>query len=88
MACHEVAPWKLALPLILLGSGLGLGLEQFRVRVRVSCFGVTGGHKWVLYGSIAEGGGSGSASGLWLEGRLRSMLTVMLGGDMDVATWV
>ena len=39
-------------------------------------------------GSVAEGGGRGATSGLWLEGRLCSMLTVMLGGDLDVATWV
>ena len=58
------------------------------VRVRVRWFAVTGGQKWVLYSSIAEGGGRGSASGLWLEGRLCSMLTVMLGGNLDVATWV
>ena len=32
-----------------------------------------------MYGSVAEGGGSGSASGIWLEGRLCSMLPVMLG---------
>ena len=48
------------------------------MRVRVRCFVVTGGHKWVLYGSVAERGGRGSASGLWLKGRLCSMLTVML----------
>ena len=29
-----------------------------------------------------------SVAGLWLEGRLCSMLTVMLGEDLDVATWV
>ena len=59
-----------------------------RVRVRVGCFVVTGGHKWVLYGRVAKGGGRGSASGLWLEGMLCSMLimTVMLGGDLDAAT--
>ena len=53
---------------------------RVRVGVRVRCFAVTGGHKWVLYGSVVEGGGGGSASGLWLEGRLCIMLTVMLGG--------
>ena len=37
-----------------------------------------------MFGSIAEGGGKGSASGLWLEGRLCRMLTAMLGGDLDV----
>ena len=52
-----------------LGSGLGLGV-RVRVRVRVRCFVVTGEHKWALYGSVAEEGGRGSASGLWLEGRL------------------
>ena len=50
-------------------------------RVRVRCSVVTGGHKWVLYSR-------GSASGLWLEGMMCSMLTVMLGGDLDVATCV
>ena len=50
---------------------------------------MTGGYiKWVLYGSVAGTGGRGSASGLWMEGRLCSMLTVMLDGDLDVATWV
>ena len=58
------------------------------VRVRVRCFVAIGGHTWVLYGSVAEGGGRGSASGLWLEGRLCNMLNVMLGGDLDVATCV
>ena len=80
--------------------GLGLGLEEVfvfdskrenrdraveAVRVRVRRFVVTGGHKGVL--CVAEGGGKGVTSGLWLEGRLCSMLTVMLGGDLDVATW-
>ena len=43
-----------------------------------------------MYGSIAEGGGIaiGAALGLWLEGRVCSMLKVMLGGDLDVATRV
>ena len=41
-----------------------------------------------MHGSVAEGGGRVAASGLRLEGRLRSMLTVMLGGDLDVATRV
>ena len=41
----------------------------------------------MLYGSVEEGGGRGSVSGLWLEGGLCSMLTVMLGADLDVATW-
>ena len=35
-----------------------------------------------MYGSVAQGGGRGLASGLWLEGTLCSMLTVMLGGDI------
>ena len=39
-----------------------------------------------MYGSFAEGGCRGAASELWLEGRLRRMLTVMLDGDLDVAT--
>ena len=33
-----------------------------------------------MYGSVAEGGGRGVASGLRLKGRVCSMLTVMLGG--------
>ena len=37
-----------------------------------------------MYGSIAEGGGRGPASELWLKGRLCSMLTVVLDGDLDV----
>ena len=56
-----------------------------RVRARVRCFFIKG---CCVYGSVAEGGGKGSVSGLWLEGRLCSMLTVMLGGDLDVATRV
>ena len=37
-----------------------------------------------VYGSVAEGGGRGAVSaGLWLF----SMLTMMLCGDLDVATW-
>ena len=39
-----------------------------------------------MYGNIAEGGGRGTVHGLCLEGRVRSMLTVMLGGDFHVAT--
>ena len=38
--------------------------------------------------SVAEGGGRGSASGVRLEGRVCSMIMVMLGGDLDVATQV
>ena len=34
-----------------------------------------------MYSSVAEGGGRGAASGLWLEVRVCSMLTVVLGGD-------
>ena len=41
-----------------------------------------------MYDSVAEGGGGGAASGLLLEERLCSMVTLMLGGDLDVATWV
>ena len=44
-------------------SDLGIK-HRVRVRVRVRCFVVTGGHKCVLYGSVAEGGGRGSASRL------------------------
>ena len=54
------------------------------VRVRVRCFVVTGGH-WVL--CVRQRCGrrrvEKSASGLWLEGTLCSMLTVMLGGDLE-----
>ena len=39
-----------------------------------------------MHGSVAEGAGTGVASGLQLEGRVCSMLTVMLGGDLDAAT--
>ena len=41
-----------------------------------------------MYGSVAEGGGRGAESELWLEGRVCSMLTVMLGGDLDVTVRV
>ena len=34
-----------------------------------------------MYGSVAEGGGRGAASRLWLERRVCSMQTVMLAGD-------
>ena len=37
-----------------------------------------------MYGSVAEGEGRGLANELRLEGRVCSMLTVMLGGDLDV----
>ena len=40
----------------------------------------------LVYGSVAEGGSREAVSGLWLEGRLCSMLKVMLGGDLDVTT--
>ena len=36
-----------------------------------------------VYSRVAKGGGRRAASGLWLEGRLCSMLTVMLGGDLE-----
>ena len=49
-----------------------------RVRVNVRCF--------VVYSNVAEGGGRKATSGLWLEGRLCSMLSVMLDGDLDVVT--
>ena len=41
-----------------------------------------------VYGAAAEGGGREVTSVLRLEGRLCSMLTVMQGGDLDVATQV
>ena len=41
-----------------------------------------------MISSIAEGGGRRTASGLWLEGKVCSKLTVMLGGDLDVVTRV
>ena len=41
-----------------------------------------------MYSSVAEGGGRGAVSGLLLEGRLCGMLTVMLGGDLDVVARV
>ena len=41
-----------------------------------------------MYSSIAEGGDRGVASGLQLEGKLCSMLAVMLDGDLDVTTRV
>ena len=37
-----------------------------------------------VYSSVAEGCGRGVASGLRLEGRLCSMLSVMLGGDFVI----
>ena len=40
----------------------------------------------MLYGSVVEGGDKRSVSGLLLVGRLCSILTVMRGGDLDVAT--
>ena len=62
---------------------------QVQVRVRVTWFVVTGTHTGgCVYGSVAEEGGSEAVCGLWLEGRLCSMLTVMLGGDLDDATRV
>ena len=41
-----------------------------------------------MYGSVVEGGGRGVESGLYLQGRVCSMLPAMLGGDLDVATRV
>ena len=58
---------------------IGKGVTNPRVTIRVRCFVVTRGHKW---GQHVERGGRGSAS------ELCSMLTVMLGGDLEVATWV
>ena len=49
--------------------GLRVSL-RVSLRVRVRRFDISGEHKWVLCGSVAEGGGRGSASGLWLEGWL------------------
>ena len=58
-------------------------------RVRVQYFVVTRGHKGCyVYGSVAEGGGRGAVYVLRLEGTACSMLTMMLGGDLDVATRV
>ena len=37
-----------------------------------------------MHGSVAEGGGRGAVPGMWLEGRLCSILTVMPGGDVMV----
>ena len=54
--------------------------------IKVRCFVVTG--RIVLacvYRRVAEGGGRGAASGLWLEGRLCSKLTVMQAGDLVIA---
>ena len=48
------------------GAGVPPGRDRVRARararargVRVRCFVVTGGHTWVLYGSVAKGGGRG-----------------------------
>ena len=57
---------------------------KVKVRVRARCFVVTGGHKMEL--CVAEGGGRGITSRLWLERRLYNMLTVMLGGDLDIGS--
>ena len=54
------------------------------IGVTVRCFVVTGRDKGVcVYGSVAQGAARGAVSGLWLEGRVCSMLTVML-----VETWI
>ena len=37
-----------------------------------------------MYGSVVEGEVRGAASGLWLEGRLCDMLTVMLAGELGL----
>ena len=42
-------------------SGVRVG---FKVKVRVRYFVETRGHKWLLCGSVAEGGVTGSASGV------------------------
>ena len=71
-----------------LGLRSGLGVMSYLGHVR----------GWFVYSSIAEGGarggrggrgGRGATSGLWLGARVYmcSMLTVMLGGDLDVASW-
>ena len=44
------------------GTGVGAGVDA------LSSPGDIGG--CCMYGSVAEGGGKGSASGVWLEGRL------------------
>ena len=64
--------------------GLGSELELGRVRVRWCV--VTRGYEEVLCveGSAVEGGSLGVVSRLWLEGRMGSMLAVLLGGDLDV----
>ena len=56
---------------------------------RVRCFVITRGdiRGCRVYSSVVEGGGRESASGLWLQGG-GSMLTVMLGEDLDGATRV
>ena len=41
-----------------------------------------------VYGSVAEGGGRGVGSELRLQGRVCSMLMVMLGGDLDIRVGV
>ena len=39
-----------------------------------------------MYCIVVEGGGRGAVSGLGLKGRVYSMVIVMLGGDVDVAS--
>ena len=53
------------------------------LRLGLRCLVVAGGHRGCCVCG-AEGGGRGVVSGLRLEGRVCSMLTVMLGGDLDV----
>ena len=41
-----------------------------------------------VYDSVAEAGDRGAASGLWLTESLCGVLTVMLGGDLEVANQI
>ena len=69
---------------LLLALALGLGslrLVVSLVRVTARYF-LTGGHKWVLYGSFAKGGGSRLGLGLGLglgSGRARVRCLVVTG---------
>ena len=58
-------------------SELGLDLDAFATGY-ISAY--------CVYDSVGEAGDRGSASELWLKGRLCSKLTLMLGDDLDVAT--
>ena len=61
------------------------GFEPWTVRVRGRgrCFVVIGRYRGCcVYGSVSERRGRGVASGVRLKGRVCSMLTVMLGGDL------